>query len=288
MGRLTVIGPGLFTTIQDKGRFGYRAFGVPVSGSMDMESYRMANELVGNPANSPALEMTLSGGSYRFDSEAIIAVTGASAPVVLAETKVQMNTTIRVNPGEVLSIGAVTRGARLYLAIRGDWELEKVMSSYSTYTMGNFGGMNGRSLQNGDILVWNDLQATFRETEVDKSRIRYFSSKVSIKIMKGPEWDLLSSETQQQLLSSKFEVDSKSNRMGIRLKGERLRVSDLQMVSSPVLPGIIQLPPNGHPIILMNDGQTIGGYPRIAKVLDEELWRLGQVKSGDVIRFRLK
>ncbi len=105
--------------------------------------------------------------------------------------------------------------------------------------------------------------------------------------MKAPEWDWLDDSSRNKFLATKFEVSSKSNRMGIRLEGEALEVPNREMISSPVIPGVIQLPPNGYPIILMQDGQTIGGYPRIAKVLDEDLWRLGQVKAGNVIRFML-
>lgn len=243
--------------------------------------------MVGNPKGSPVLELTLKGGKYRFESDAIIALTGALLNPKINGLEVEMNRSLKIKKGDELEFGFAKRGARAYLAVRGILNIHKVMGSFSTYNLGNFGGFEGRTLQKGDIVEWKEVESVFKEIEAPKGQIPYFSSKVSLRIMRGLEWEWLDKEAQKKLLSSTFKVSSKSNRMGIRLEGKSLQTPTREMVSSPVIPGIIQLPPNGNPIILMKDGQTIGGYPRIAKVLDEDLWRLGQVKARDTIRFKL-
>ncbi len=282
-----MIDGGLFTTIQDAGRHGFRKFGVPVSGAMDIKSYKLANQLVGNPEDSPALECTMKGGKYRFVSKTVIAITGALMKPKINGKEVAQNQTLIIEAGDELELGFSCRGCRCYIGIKGVLQIEKVMNSYSTYTTGKFGGFEGRVLQEGDVLEWKNNGEEFEHKEIPKDQIPYFSSKVTVRITKGIEWDWLSEATQQEILATQFDVSSKSNRMGIRLEGASLMVPAKEMISSSVVPGIIQLPKSGNPIILMQDGQTIGGYPRIAKVLDEDLWRLGQVKAGDKVSFRL-
>lgn len=285
MNRLIVIDGGLFTTVQDYGRPGFRKYGVPVSGVMDRNSFDLANRLVGNPKGTPVLECTLKGGKYSFETRSLIAITGASMTPRINGDEVFQNCSLIVNPGDELELGFASRGCRTYLALKGNLNLPKIMDSFSTYTLGKFGGFAGRVLKTEDELEWNQPEEELNPREASKEEIPYFSSKVTVRIMKGPEWDWLSVTVQQEFLDVKYQVSSQSNRMGIRLEGSSLESPERQMISSPVVPGIIQLPPNGNPIILMQDGQTIGGYPRIAKVLDEDLWRLGQVKAGDTLSF---
>ncbi|GAB5409598.1 MAG: biotin-dependent carboxyltransferase family protein [Balneolaceae bacterium] len=287
MGSLRILDGGLFTTIQDSGRTGFRKYGIPTSGAMDFQSYELANWLVGNTKNSPLLELTLRGGRFKFESDAVIAITGALVNSKINDSKVRMNSSLRVKRDDEIELGFASRGCRSYIAIRGGLKVEKVMGSYSTYTIGKFGGFEGRSLQSGDVLEWEDMGLHFELREAQKEQIPYFSSKVRVRISKGPEWNWIYKGTQKKFLNSKFSISSKSNRMGIRLEGVLLENTNQKMISSPVIPGIIQLPPNGNPIILLQDGQTIGGYPRIAKVLDEDLWRLGQLKPGDNLGFIL-
>lgn len=287
MGLVTVLDSGLFTTVQDYGRPGYRKYGIPTSGVMDVKSYELANWLVGNSEGSAVLEFTMRGGRLRFVTDAIIACTGASINPRINGVNIPMNRSVQVKGGSELEMGFASRGCRTYIAIQGRIKIDKIMESYSTYTLGKLGGFEGRTLEQGDELTWEELSKKFEEKEAPKKSIPYFSSKVTVRVMKGLEWDLINEETIQKFLESKFEVSSQSNRMGIRLKGVNLEAPSLEMKSSAVLPGIIQLPPSGEPIILMQDGQTIGGYPRIAKVLDEDLWRVGQIKTGDSLGFTL-
>lgn len=286
MGSLEVIDGGFLTTVQDEGRTGYRQFGVPVSGAMDDYAYRLANKLVGNTSNMPVLEMTLNGGGYRFKTNAIIAVTGAEMNPQLNGEKFAMNAPCHINPGDVLTFDFCEKGCRSYLAIRGKLDVQEVMGSCSTFLTAKFGGFEGRALQEGDVLKWNEPEESFTHHEVPKERIPYYSSKVELRILEGPEWDWLSESQKTHFLNTLFDVNPDSNRMGVRLKGDNIQPKKGQMVSGPVLPGIIQLPENGRPIIIMKDGQAVGGYPRIAKVADADLWRAGQLWSGMQLSFR--
>jgi biotin-dependent carboxylase-like uncharacterized protein len=289
MGSLTVLDGGLFTTIQDGGREGFRKFGVPRSGVMDELAYEYANRLVNNSDGSPVLECTLKGGKYCFESNAVIAVTGASMSPKINGNKVEMYSSLEVKEGDILELGFAQKGCRSYVAISGEWNIKKVMGSFSTYTQGGFGGFKGRTLQKGDILKWRDkdFDSDFKNSSLAKDKIPYYSSKVTVKFVVGPEWKLLSKKEQDKFLSTEFKISSESNRMGLRLNAkEAILIDNPEMSSSGVIPGIIQLPPNGNPIILMKDGQTVGGYPRIGKVLGLYLDRLAQIPPNGIVRFK--
>ncbi len=287
MGKLTVLDSGLMSTVQDKGRIGFRKFGVPVSGVMDESSFSLANELVGNPKEAPVIEMALKGGSYRFESDSIIAITGAQMKPMINKKGVKLNSGIKVKAGEVLEFGYAEKGCRCYLSIRGKWQIKKVMGSCSTYVTGKFGGFEGRSLLKGDEIYWEERDTDFKLFSAPNEKIPYFSSKLSVDFVPGPEWDWISKKEQHKFLNTEFKISSKSNRMGIRLESDsKIENPKREMISSGVIPGIIQLPPNGRPIILMRDGQTVGGYPRIGKVLDIHLDRLAQLPINGILRFK--
>lgn len=285
-GELEVLDAGFMTTVQDHGRYGYRKYGVPVSGVMDEHSYRLANWLVGNTPNTPVLELTLTGGVFKFHSDAIVGISGGEAELAVDEKPIVSNKTIRITKGEILKIARVTAGCRVYLAIAGDWDIEQVMGSYSTCLAANFGGFKGRPMKKGDRITWQCDMEKKVERMVPKKLLPHFSTRQTIRIIEGVEWDLLSEKQKTVFLGTDFSISSQSNRMGIRLEGTFTEFENRgEMVSSPVLPGIIQMPASGLPIILMNDGQSVGGYPRIAKVIDADLWRLGQIWTNNKIRF---
>jgi antagonist of KipI len=254
---------------------------------MDKSSFELANELVGNPKGAPVLEMTLTGGKYRFELDSVIAITGAQMNPAVNQESVPLNTGLKVKAGDILEFGYALKGCRCYLAIRGKWQIKEVMGSYSTYSAGKFAGINGRSLQKGDQISWVEITSDFNLFSVSKEKIPYYSNKITVNFVPSPEWNWLSKEEQNKLLNTEFKVSSKSNRMGIRLESNsKIEIEKRDMRSSGVIPGIIQLPPDGLPIILMKDGQTVGGYPRIGKVLDVHLDRLSQVPPNGVIRFK--
>lgn len=286
MGKLTVLDGGLFSTIQDEGRFGFRKFGVPISGAMDSVSYKLVNTLVGNLSDFPVVEFSLKGGKYKFDSDAFIAITGALMNPKLNGEQIQMNTSIKVEAESILELGFAQKGVRTYLGISGVWDIKKVMDSYSTCIQGKFGGYKGRILQAGDEIRWEDQSHDYEVKSLSKGKNPYFSSKITVDFIAGPEWDWLTENEQNFFLATSFKIDSRSNRMGIRLDmNEEIRIRKRNMKSSGVIPGIIQLPPNGKPIVLMYDGQTVGGYPRIGKIVDSDLHRVAQVPPNGIIRF---
>jgi biotin-dependent carboxylase-like uncharacterized protein len=242
--------------------------------------------LVGNKKTAPVLEMTLQGGTFRFNSGAVVGLSGGDADIKINSVSKIRNATMEIKAGDVLKITRIKRGCRMYLAIRGEWEIEKVMGSFSTYTTAVFGGINGRSLQKGDIVSWRTKNLDTEIREVPKNLIPHFSSKQRIRIIEGPEWNWLSENQKNQFLNAEFGVSSRSNRMGVRLQSQPVfEFEEREMRSAPVIPGIIQLPNGGNPIILMKDAQSVGGYPRIAKVVDADLWRLGQVWTTNVLSF---
>lgn len=287
MESIRVIKAGFQSTIQDLGRCGFRKFGVPVCGAMDSKSMRDANKIVGNPESNPVIEQTFYGGIYKFNEPAIISITGSNSGPTLNDRQIPQYEAIRVESGDKLEIHHPSRGCRSYLAIQGHIDVPKVLDSYSTYLLGSFGGYEGRTLRVDDEIRWMFSLDESLIMEFPKKDIPYFSSKIVVDIEKGLEFEIFDEPTLDLFRSTSFAVSSQSNRMGIRLSGEKIGFNRLEMVSSPVVPGIIQLPPSGNPIILMNDSQTIGGYPRIGVVKESELWRLGQVKSGDQIRFNI-
>lgn len=290
MGKLKVIDPGIFTTIQDSGRFGFRHYGIPVSGVMDEYSYRLVNRIVGNSGGSPVLEHTLRGGKYRFKSEAVIALSGADMKATINGKSVQLYKRIEVKSGDELILNYAERGCRTYMAIRGFWKIDKVLGSYSTFVTGNFGGIEGRTLDNGDEICWSENhEESKEESQLPKDEIPYFSSKITVNLNPGPEFNFLDGSSKKYLESENFEVDPDSNRMGIRLKSnQKIHCEKSEITSSAVFPGIVQLPSSGNPIILMKDAQTVGGYPRIGVIEEPDLSRLAQLKPGSKVRFKLK
>lgn len=288
IGQLEILEGGMLTSVQDSGRFGYRKYGVPVSGAMDDHSAELANWLVGNRKDHPVIECTLKGPRIKFLNEAIIGMSGARGSIVLNGKEQNINETIKVESGDVLKIGHLSAGCRLYLAIKGDWKLGKVMRSQSTCLQAGFGGFKGRTLNSGDVLSWEREVDDVSQDEIPKKLIPHFSTRQEIRVMPGPEWAWLSENQQVNFLNSEFSISDKNNRMGIRLQSSfSMKVLEKDMKSAPVVPGIIQLPPDGNPIILMKDAQSVGGYPRIAKVAEADVWRIGQLWKGNEINFSL-
>ncbi|GAB4233113.1 MAG: biotin-dependent carboxyltransferase family protein [Ekhidna sp.] len=266
MGKLEVIKTGPLATIQDKGRFGFRRYGIPQSGAMDWESMQRANSLVRNDLKYPVVEFALMGLTLKAFEPSVIGVVGASCKL---NGVLQQKETLALKAGDVVEISPPNK-VYAYVGIKGLLEANKEFNSYSTYLMAGFGGHEGRALQKGDTLVSN----VQKEFSTDGVEITNGGS--SIRFTRGPEWAFLNTPLNKQT----FSVDPSSNRMGIRLNGQPLKCSISEISSSAVIPGTIQLPASGQPIILMNDCQTTGGYPRIGNVLTEDLGKLAQIKPG--------
>ncbi len=274
---ITVIQPGLFTTIQDLGRPGHRAAGVPLSGAADPVSLRLANLLVGNAEDAAAIECTLLGPTLRFEREAVVALVGAVFPGF------PTGVVTRVAAGTELTFGHVTAGCRGYLAVAGGIDVPAVLGSRSTLVVAGFGGFAGRPLRAGDRLA---VGATLRVAAGLQSRQRLDlpqSKPNTLRIIPGELAEAFGDEAWGRT----FRTSSRSDRMGVRLEGEPLvgAMAFVGMASVAVFPGSVQVPPDGQPIVLLADAQTIGGYPVLGQVIAADLPLAAQLRPGDEVRF---
>jgi antagonist of KipI len=272
MNHVRVLSAGLQTTVQDLGRFGYAHYGVSASGAADSLALRAGNLLVGNAENAAAVEMTLSGATFEFESAAVVALTGSDFGADLPLWEVA-----EIPAGGTLRCGATRSGARCYLAVRGGIDAPKVMGSASVHVMT---GIGGRPLRKGDVLAVGDA-AVRRPHRAPAGEVPEFARGGMLRVTAGPQagWFDLG------LYSSLYTVAEESNRMGLRLRGEAIRSHPGHMLTEGVPLGAIQVPPDGQPIILFVEHQTTGGYPKPANVISADFWRLGQLRPRDQVRF---
>lgn len=280
-----VIKPGLQTSIQDLGRPGQMHNGIARSGAMDPVSMQIANWLVNNPANNPVIEVTLVGPTLQFETPLTIAISGADFDLYLNGDLVFNNQSMRVNAGDLLEFDRLNSGARAYIAIAADFKLTPVLNSFSTHLSAGFGGLNGRAFMTDDQIPLSAICKVPMRKLADKNQLT-FSGSYLLRCVPSVESAWFSQAEHSFFYSQQYQVTPESNRMGIRLRGTRLtQTSTRQMVSSGLLTGSIQIPQSGLPIISSVDGQTIGGYPRIANVVSADQSILGQLKANDKIRF---
>ncbi len=275
---VSVIRAGMLTTVQDLGRTGHRAAGVPLCGAMDSLALRVANFLVGNPENTAGIEFTLAGPELVFSADALVAIGGGEFGALPSWKPLE------IRAGDTLKIGHAHRGCRGCLAVAGGFTLAPVLGSCSTFLRGGFGGWKGRAFRDGDVLEAADvIRRTTGQWHIDERILPAYSAAPELRLVPGAQADDFGGE----FFSTEFEVSSQSDRMGVRLKGPALtrRTTD-GVPSATVVPGTIQVPPDGQPIVLMADAQTIGGYPQIAHVISVDLPLVAQVRPGDTVRFR--
>jgi antagonist of KipI len=303
---ITVLKPGLFTTIQDGGRWGYQDRGVPVSGPMDRQAHRLANGLVGNALDAAALEATLLGPELRFDQPALIAVAGADLEAAVDGKPVEVDTPQRVRSGGVLRFGARRAGTRAYIAIDGGIDVPPVLGSRSTHVVSGLGGIDGRALRAGDRLALRSSNSQGSESNHPWRKPLRFALQVigdqvtgtgavhgaRLRAMRGPQDYSFEESAFDWLARTRFTVSPQSDRMGYRLVAGSSRIPNPEsriptgsMISDAAFTGGLQIPPSGEPILLMADRQTTGGYPQIATVITADLRLAGQLAPGDWIEF---
>ena len=271
MSRLRVISPGFLTTVQDPGRFGWAHFGVSASGAADPLALRAANLLVGNAENAPALEMTLVGGAFEFEADAVIALTGSDFGAGLP-----MWSPVEIRAGQTLRCGPSQSGARCYLAVRGGIAARKTMGSASVHVMT---GVGGRPLEKGDVLaIGGDAVRRPRRPARD---VPVPGADRRLRVTSGPQ----AAWFHEELYAHAWTVSEESNRMGIRLRGPSIPSPKGHMITEGVPLGAIQVPPDGQPIVLFVEHQTTGGYPKPANVISADFWRLGQLRPRDEVSF---
>lgn len=269
---IEVVHPGLFTTVQDLGRDGLTHLGISPCGAADQLALQIGNWLVGNPPNTAALEMTLSGGRYQFTEDALVAITGRWE-------------CYPVRAGQIIDAGPVVAGARAYLCVAGGITVPEVLGSRSTHVLSRLGGLEGRALQRGDRLPVASAGARPPRTLPDRYQSLLLRSKM-LRITAGSQANRFTGEAAMRLLASEYTVTDHSDRMGVRLSGPAVCWNGKEMRSEGMPLGAVQIPPSGEPIILGVDAQTTGGYPVIGAVITADLPSLGQLRPRDRARFR--
>jgi KipI family sensor histidine kinase inhibitor len=282
---VSVLRPGLLTTVQDLGRWGHQSLGVPVAGPLDPVAHRVANALVGNSVDAATLESTLTGPDLRFGQETVVAIAGGDLWPMLDGAEVPIGAPFRCPSGSVLRFGDRRSGARAYVAFDGGVEVDPVLGSRATHVMSRMGGVQGRALRAGDRVALGPSTA--------RAKTRPFSAPRSkggarVRVLPGPQVDHFDRSALDALQRMRFTISAQSDRMGYRLLGAAIaghRLGD--MISDVMLAGGVQIPPSGEPILLMADRQTTGGYPQLAVVITADLPLAAQLAPGDWIEFEV-
>ena len=280
--------PGMHTTVQDLGRTGFQRFGVPVAGAADPTALRVANILVGNREGAAALEVTAIGPKATFLSDTVIAITGADLGALIDGQPVPRWRSVPVASGSTLEFTGPSDGMRAYLALTGGIAVPVVMGSRSTYVLGGIGGLEGRPLVSGDVLksLLIANASGFRAEEMPEDiEPPVYGNEHELRVVLGPQKDAFTDVGVSTFLSSQYTVTADSDRMGCRLEGPVIEPPSEGLLSEGICLGAVQVPPDGQPIVLMNDRQTIGGYPKMGSVLSVDLWKLGQCRTGSQLRF---
>ncbi|CAH5740269.1 KipI antagonist [Klebsiella oxytoca] len=279
---LKIIRAGMYTSVQDGGREGLRQLGISRCGAMDKPALVTANLLVGNGANAAALEITLGQVDIQFERSGWFALTGAACEAKLDGEPVWVGWRTAVKAGQHLVLKNPQHGVRSYLAVAGGIAVPKVLGSRSTDLKVGIGGLEGRRLQDGDRLKLGKSDKQFRGPR----GVKQLPIGNRIRALPGPEYQEFDSVSQDAFWRSPWRLSPQSNRMGYRLQGQPLkRMTDREMLSHGLLPGVAQVPHNGQPIVLMNDAQTTGGYPRIATIIEADMYQLAQIPLGQPIHF---
>ena len=289
LGAFEVVDPGILTTVQDTGRWGYQSYGVSVSGVMDSVAHRRANGLVGNRESAASLEVTLRGPTLRFLSEVRLAVSGAVFLLFLDEMPVSLDTVIHAKPGQELRFGARSSGARAYVAVAGGIDVTPVLGSRSTHLPSRCGGVLGRAVKRGDTLaIGNSADSVRRPNPMNRWLRPTYAGGCEVRVLPSVHQHWFDAEAIKNFQNLPYSICVDSDRMGYRLEGVAITWNRTEeLLSQPLVMGAVQIPPKGKPIIAMADRQTVGGYPRIANVISADLPLLGQLAPGDWVSFQM-
>ncbi|RUO62148.1 biotin-dependent carboxyltransferase family protein [Pseudidiomarina insulisalsae] len=287
---LQVQRPGLLATLQDYGRYGHLAEGITHGGPMDERAFLWGNRLLGNAFNAAQIEITLGQFQATFLQETLFVVTGADFPLKLNGAPVKTWRVVRAQAGDQLQLGVNDRGLRCYLAVAGGFQADPVFGSVATVVRDELGGLrqNGSPLQAGDKLTTGQPRTKTLETRRPSSRLNLTIAKQpTLSVVPAAQWSQFSRAAREQFVGQSYEVTAKQDRMGIRLSGaEALPDVPEGMISEPLPMGSIQVPANGQPIVMMNDHQTLGGYPKIGVLSWTSRSVLAQLPAGRKVQFR--
>ncbi len=275
--------PGLYSTVQDLGRTGYRSLGLPSAGAMDPPALEIANLLVGNSPHAAAIECTTPGPVLRAQDDLVIALAGADLSASVDGAELEMWTPVAVRAGQTLALGAPRRGMWAYVAVAGGIDVPAVLGSASTYVPGGLGGAGGRRLRAGDVLGRGEGARRF-VTPVSIS-LDIPDDEGTVRVVPGPQDGWFDDRIRAQFWENGFRVGVQSDRAGVRLEGPAVPARRTAMLSDGMLPGAVQVPGGGQPIVIMADGPTTGGYPKIGVVATADLRLVAQARPGTVLRF---
>jgi len=291
---IRILEPGPLATVQDRGRFGFRGMGVPLSGAMDHQALRVGNLLVGNDDARAGIEITMGGFRAEFRCNASFALSGAAAGAYLNGNPVAYWHARQAKQGDLLTIEVITPvrgfspggGLRVYLAISGGVDLPPVMGSRSTYLRGGFGGLEGRCLRAGDDLPLGSMIGKAMLTPAPVELIPHYSPRPVLRAIPGPQEECVSDAGKSTFFSKSYEVTPRADRMGIVLSGPPLElIGGADIISDGTCPGAVQVHGNLKPTILAADCQTTGGYVKIATVISTDLPLVAQLAPGDRVSF---
>ncbi|MGF1727000.1 biotin-dependent carboxyltransferase family protein [Photobacterium nomapromontoriensis] len=291
MPELEVIHPGMQCLIQDIGRYGAAEQGLSQGGAVDLHAHCWANYLVGNDPNSPTIEITLGQAQFRATDDCLVVLTGADMHPTLAGTPVPNWHSFVMNKGECLKLGIARHGLRAYLAVRGGFDVPSVLGSCSAVLRNKIGGLvPGLPLTHNDRIIINHHEVIpLDELEGRQAAARFvpdYSLPITLRVIESYQKAMFQSVEKKRFYTSNYTVSQDVDRMGYRLVGPAVSADVDGIISEGIALGAIQFPPNGQPIVLLNDRQTLGGYPKLGCVARVDLPRLAQARPGDVVEFR--
>lgn len=283
---IEIVKPGLQTTVQDGGRRGYQAYGVPVCGAMDWQALALANILAGNPWEEAALEICALGPTITFQTDGVFALAGADFSSKLNGQPLETNAAFLAHKGDVLEMASCKDGFRAYLAVSGGFDLPVVMESRSTCLSAGFGGFQGRALKPGDQIRLRAPQLWLRGLP-DRKTVMKYHPETPVRVILGPQQDAFSQSGLDTFFSSEYRLGTQCDRMGCRLEGAKIDLKEgasPNIISDGVVMGSVQVP-NGQPIVMMADRQTTGGYVKLGTVISADLPLMAQKRPGDCLCF---
>ena len=284
---LRVLQPGIFSLIEDAGRFGHHGIGLTSGGPMDSQAFHWANRLCGNPLSAAAIEVTVGGLILEATVDTTIAITGATVPFSINRQTRELWQSHPLKVGDRIELGFALSGSRSYLAVAGGFTIKPIFNSAATVPREALGGLHcdGTALQAGDLLPCSVNPARQQLRVPENQRPDYADNSALLRVILGYQQQAFSTVSQQRFFSSEYRVTESSDRMGFRLKGPAIQSTLDGILSEGICLGAIQVPADGQPIILLNDRQTIGGYPKLGSVLSLDLGKLAQLLPGGSVRF---
>lgn len=289
MATFKVINPGVLTTIQDLGRYGYQKYGLAVSGSVDQYAHRMANIIIGNPENAAVLETTLVGLKLKTLKSTVIVITGGDLRPKVNGKPVEMWKSFKVNKDDLVTFSGCRNGLRSYISIAGGVDVPNILGSKSTDIIAEIGGINGRKCESGDLIktdIQTGLNKRLTGRRLPASLIPDYPSHLDVRVILGPQEQAFKPSSIKKFFSSIYTVGKEIDSMACRLDGPKIKhIGEADIFSEGMFAGAIQVPRDGLPIVFLHGRRSIGGYTKIGGVISVDLPRLAQIKTGDTIQF---